>query len=131
MKKILYLNIFIFLLFITGCPWVADEPLIGDWGAKRDSYFLIDGVEYQNTTGKDLVVIYFTKEGDFAVSWILNIQNSYYKCYAYNGKLEYWEEKKYDWERDKYSEKKETSYSLNGDTLEIIWNGKNVILGRL
>lgn len=54
----------------------------------------------------------------------MNVQNSYYKCYAYNGKIEYWTENEYD-------TKKETSYTLNGDTLEILWNGKKVILDRL
>lgn len=124
MKKTCYITFFVFIFSIISCPWTADEPLIGDWGAKTAGSFLIDGKDYLNDTGKDLTVIYFTKEGDFAVSWILNIQNSYYKCYAYNGKIEYWTENEYD-------TKKETSYTLNGDTLEILWNGKKVILDRL
>jgi len=131
MKKTVYLFYFIFLLFITGCPWVADDPLVGDWGAKTAGSILIDGEEYQNNTGKDLIVIYFTNEGDFAVSWILNIQNSYYKCYAYNGNLEYWGEMEYYYYTDYYYKKKETTYNVNGDTLEIVWNGKKVILDRL
>jgi len=32
---------------------------------------------------------------------------------------------------DKYYDKKETTYSLDGDKLEIVWNGKKVILDRL
>ena len=115
----------IILSIITSCSWVADNSLIGEWGAKYKGTYKIDDSTVYNYTSGDLIIFIFTSDGNLAVNWFINNnQNGYYKCYAFNGKLEYWIE-------DKYETKKETTYSLNGDVLEIIWNGKKVILGRL
>lgn len=119
--KLLLLLLFVLL---SSCSIVADNELVGDWGAKELKQFFVDGVPTNNLTSGDLVIFSFIENQGFAVHWLVNTEYAEYKCYAADGKLEYWEE-------GDYANKQETSYSISGDALKIDWDGKEVKIYRL